>query len=66
MENVNIGQTGTKKSEKEIKILMKKYKMPDSICDNPKQQIGYWFENGVQLSGGTMAKACNLQNNGKR
>ena len=52
MENVNIGQTGTKKSEKEIKILMKKYKMPDSICDNPKQQIGYWFENGVQLSGG--------------
>ena len=42
----------TKKSEKEIKILMKKYKMPDSICDNPKQQIGYWFENGVQLSGG--------------
>ena len=40
------------KSEKEIKILMKKYKMPDSICDNPKQQIGYWFENGVQLSGG--------------
>ena len=41
-----------KKSEKEIKILMKKYKMPDSICDNPKQQIGYWFENGVQLSGG--------------
>lgn len=31
---------------------MKKYKMPDSICDNPKQQIGYWFENGVQLSGG--------------
>lgn len=35
-----------------IKILMKKYKMPDSICDNPKQQIGYWFENGVQLSGG--------------
>lgn len=65
MENVNIGQTGTKKSEKEIKILMKKYKVPDSICDNPKQQIGYWFENGVQLSG-TMAKACNLQNNGKR
>ena len=52
MENVNIGQTGTKKSEKEIKILMKKYKMPDSICDNQKQQIGYWFENGVQLSGG--------------
>lgn len=45
---------------------MKKYKMPDSICDNPKQQIGYWFENGVQLSGGAMATACNLQNNGKR
>ena len=52
MENINIGQTGAKKSVDEIKLSMKKYKLPDNISNNPNQQIGYWFENGVQLSGG--------------
>ncbi len=54
-ENISFGQLEKKDSSKEILRIIKKMDLKEKI-PNLEIQLGSWFENGIQLSGGEWLK----------
>lgn len=57
-ENVAIGNLDKMNDDNFIKDLLLSVKAPKYIVNNLDAQLGYWFEDGVQLSGGEWMKVA--------
>ncbi|ELC8442624.1 ABC transporter ATP-binding protein [Clostridium perfringens] len=55
-ENVALGKLKYLDDDNKIKDIMNKMKVEPNLCDSLDSQLGFWFDNGVQLSGGQWLK----------